>query len=187
MSSTETKYETGLAIGAIGIQRRVVLSNREDITFSAAVDATTDGEEVQRVLDVISAAADRERLKAELSEAELALRAARDQPKMIDKEIARWTSAREAAIASYRNVHDISGRRGDYRPSKAQQIEIDKIEGQIAAARQNKASFARDIPITEYRVACLKAQIAGEPEPPMPVAVEQALSAAVASLSDAAD
>ena len=173
-----TETVPGVIVGGLGITRRVVLSNKEDITFQVAIDSTADKHDLFGLLDNISAAADRERLKAELAEKKHAHAIALEQPAMLDKEIARLRRDRAATLAGFHARHAASQKRSEYRPSERDQQGLDQFEAQIQAAQESKKSFARDLPIIEWEIARLEALIAGQEVPARPAEVELALSEA---------
>lgn len=173
-----TETVPGVIVGGLGIVRRIVLGNKDDIQFQVAIDSTADKQDIFLLLDTISAAADRERLKADLAEKKQAYRIALEQPAMLDKEVARLRRDRAATLAGFHARHAASQKRSEYRPSERDQQALDQFEAQIQAAQESKKSFARDVPIIEWEIARLEALVAGREVPPRPAEVEMALAEA---------
>lgn len=168
--------EMALPIGAMYITRQVALRPGKDtLTFQVPIDATAGAVELFTLMDTISEVADRERLKADLGERLEALKVAQAQPVQMDKEVERLTRDRAAALAGMQARHSMSRKRLDFQLSPQNQSDLDKYNAAIANAKLSKKNFARDIPIIEWEVACLRAQIAGNEEPPKPPELEEAL------------
>jgi hypothetical protein len=171
-----TVVESGIAIGALCITRQVALRpNKDTVTFQVAIDSTAGKEELNLLMDTISDVADRERMKADLGEHLEALKVAQAQPLQMDKEVERLSRDRATALAGMQARHSMSRKRLDFQLSPQNQSDLDKYDAAIANAKLSKKNFARDIPIIEWEVACLRAQIAGNDEPPKPPELEEAL------------
>lgn len=159
----------------IGISKRVVLSNKEDITFQAAVDPNFGLEGIKEILDIMSDASERERWKADLADKRQALKVAEQQSGYLDKEIQRLTRERAAAVASFQAAHQARARRSEFSPNDRQKQAIEQYDAQIGAARSSQENFRRDRPIIEWEIDCLVAKIAGQPEPEKPNEVIEAI------------
>src|SRR6266550_2659946 len=139
--------ETPLAVGGLGIQRRVILRpGKDDLAFSVAVDSTMDRGELFALMDTMTAVAEREGMKSELREKREALRVAQAQPAEMEKDIERLRAQRMAYLGTREAMHDRSGRRGDFKLNDKQQAELDQFDQQISGAVLAKKNFMRDIP-----------------------------------------
>ncbi len=178
--------ETGIAIGALCIERSVALrAGKDTVAFRVAIDSTSDTATLDQLMDTISHVADRERLKATLVEREEARDAQKDQPQMAEKEIARLKRERATLLASYKAGHAASRKRLDFQVTPHQQAELDKYDKAVEAVLSSVKTFLRDQPITEWEIACLRARIAGKPQPEPPPELAAAISDI--ALSEAAE
>ncbi len=169
--------ETGIAIGALCITRQVALKQgKETIAFQVAVDSTSDHTTLDQLMDTISHVAERERLKADLSERLDALRVAQEQPAAIEKEIERLHRDKAAHYVGMQAAHSMSRKRLDFAPTDRQKADLDKYDQAIENAKLNRKNFTRDIPIIEWEIGCLRARIAGEPEPEKPAQLHEAMA-----------
>jgi hypothetical protein len=176
MSEPTPTVESGIAIGALGVSRRVILRpGKDDISFQVAIDSTADRADIYGLMDTISDVADRERLKSDLSEKRDALRVAAGQPEMMDREVERLVRDRAALLASFQAAHSASKKRLGFEVSDRQQAELDKFAQAIDNAKAQKRQFQLDLPIIRWEIACLEARIGGWPEPQRPEELSDAL------------
>lgn len=168
--------ETALAIGALCITRQVALRQGKDtVSFQVAIDSTAHTDDLNELMDRISAVADRERWKADLSERLDALRVAEAQPAMMDKEIERLQREKAAAHAGMQAAHSISRKRLPFQMTDKQNQDLAKFDAAIENAKLNKKNFARDLPIIQWEIDCLRARIAGAKEPEKPEQLAEAM------------
>ena len=168
--------EAGIAVSGIAITRRVVLTEKEDITFQVGVDSTTDDRDLNDVLDRLGRAATRQRAISELPLKEQALGVARAQPAAMDREIERLRTLRAQQVASFQAAHSVGNRRGEWKPNDQQTCNLREIDQQIANSQISRAKFMGDIPICEWEIARRIAIRDGLPSPPRPQELDDAMA-----------
>lgn len=160
--------EAPLAIGAIGITRRYVWPNKGDLTLTVPIESTWDRRDIDELMDTISHIADREEIKVQLAEKAKALEIAKAQPAQMDKEIDRLRALGATARAAMIAAHEASGKRMVFKETPKQQADLAKITAEIENAERARKSFARDVPMVEWEIACLEAKRDGKPLPAAP-------------------
>lgn len=167
----------GNGLSPLTIQRRYNISG-EDLVLSMAVtppetasDTFAFQANVNAALDVISASAEREGWKSDLSQKKKQLRQNKErlQQGQFDKDIAQNRAARSAYEMTIRS------RRGETITTKKSTEDLQKFDAQIALLESAKRDLAAGIPLLEWQILCLEHRIRGEDEPPMPPAVERVL------------
>jgi hypothetical protein len=151
------------------------------------IDASSDEATVNDTLDLMTRAWHRQRAKSSLR---ALLTDVRRQKIVLDSlpaektQLAKDRAADKARlIASWGAAHQISGKRGDFRPSQSQRqnLETHDLEtvAKLAEIDKKIADNERMIPVLEEEMGRLRRQIAGEDpideteaEEPLPLAAE---------------
>jgi hypothetical protein len=168
--------ERPFPVSGLQIQLRVV-DARQDLVFSTVIGNDCDDSSLHELIDRMTRAVDREKLKARAVDLRDQLRRNREllTTGKFDKDIAALQRQR-ADLDKIHAVRFVAGnRRGEHKPSTRQVTELAKFDQQIEMIAKARADLIQGLPITEYQLACLEAQIAGQPEPAMPEEVEIAL------------
>jgi hypothetical protein len=168
--------ETPLPVSSLGVQRRVILKQgKDDLAFSFAMDLTASKEDFFQAMDLITAVSDRENLKVKKAEKLEALQVARAQPIETERDVERMRAQRAAYVATREALHRKSGRRLDFKLSEKDEGELKKFDDQIEQGVMALRNFRRDVPIIEWEIACLDAQLAGRELPVKPKELEDVI------------
>jgi hypothetical protein len=169
--------ETPLPVSSLGVQRRVILKQgKDDLAFSFAMDLSSPKEDFFQAMDLITDVADRENLKVKKAEKLEALQVARAQPIETEREMVRMQAQRAAYIATREALHNRTGtRRLPFKLSEKDEGELKKFDDQLDQCRMSLRNFRRDVPIIEWEIACLDAQLAGRESPAKPKELEDVI------------
>jgi hypothetical protein len=195
MSDTPV-VEKGLAVGGLGITRRIILRSTDDMSFSAAIDSTAHFDDIRELLDRINDCVDYERRRAAAEEERARWENDLDQRRkalLINKESLGLCAAkiennrvrRLTYIAAREAARSIGGRRNAWTPNEQQKGELQQFDEERESLRLEYANLVNDKPITEWEIASLEARLAGQEPPPRPPEIVEAASTMI--LPDAAE
>lgn len=158
-----------IELPALNIQLRMTAPY--DVVLTTGMPAgEMSVETVGQVMDMLTAIAEREKLKGELIAHQNLLRRNREMLAngVFDRNIAELRAQRAKFDADISEKWVTSARRGETKLSGAQKTQMEEFEKQIVQALKAKQDVENGIPLIEWQIDCLYARIAEEDEPPMP-------------------
>jgi hypothetical protein len=194
-----TVREPGVTISGIGITRQVRVGfnpahpknyadgDSDVIAFEAAIDATTTIDDLMDRLELMDDAIRRQRAKSELPIAREGLEIARRQPRQLEEHLDELNRQKMALQAKFHNLHEIRGKRTEWRPNDTQKTAIAEIDSHIESTQKSLAEVSGHVAGAEWQVARREAIIRGEPEPPAPDGMLNIASKITATRPQAAD
>jgi len=168
--------ERPFPVSALQIQMRVG-DQRQEIVFSTVISNDCDDASLHELLDRMTHAVDREKLKGRATELRDTMRSNREllQTKKFEKDISELQRQRADADKIHAARFVASNRRGEHKPSGRQATELAKFDQQIELLTKARTDVINGLEIDGHKLACMEAELAGQPEPPMPEAVKIAL------------
>lgn len=163
-----------VALNGMTIQLR--LQAPHDLVFSVGIDKDFAIDNINQVMDMLTAVADREKLKGQLAELQRQLQSniERVQTRSFERDIAALRRQR-AEFDMLRNVTHIDrGRRGEApKVTAADKTKYAEFDRQIQVLEKARDDVKAGIPITQYQIDCVYARISGQPVPEMPEEVRR--------------
>lgn len=153
-----------------GMTVQLRLQTPYDIVLHAGVPKAFSAEQVNGLMDMLTDVAEREQLKGRLREARARQRSNRERlasathDRQLD-ELRRQRAAYDVRMARHWVE---SERRGEPKLTARQQSDMEKYNQQIAEQEKLKRDLEAGVVLGDWQIDCLYAQLARQPEPPMP-------------------
>lgn len=143
--TTELPAESKIDIPAISVQYHIGFGETRALTLTTGVELDADTSAINRVLDKIIDAGERQRDRFNLIQAENML-------KMAEQEFTNHQMHRQTQENRFAVEHISGSRRGDWRPSSAQEKVLSGLDANVNTAKERIQALRKQI--EELREKC---------------------------------